>query len=62
MTSYAQPAGFESANGAVQTLVTDLDIVGDLDGDLTAKLRRAADAAHDETAAFAVVRLTFRRR
>lgn len=39
-----------------------LRLVGDLDGDLTAKLRRAADAAHDETAAFAVVRLTFRRR
>ncbi|MCG7422734.1 glycogen synthase [Micrococcus porci] len=40
VTSYAQPAGFESANGAVQTLVTDLDIVGDLDG---------ADVIHSHT-------------
>ncbi|MGE9808883.1 MULTISPECIES: glycosyltransferase [unclassified Janibacter] len=37
-------------------------LVGDLDGDVTQRLARAAKAATDEDAAYAVVRLTFRRR
>ena len=44
-----------------------LSLVGDLDGDITARLRRAADVAaasegRDPADAFAVVRLTLRRR
>ena len=37
-------------------------LVGDLDGDLTARLRRADSVSTDPDAAYALVRLTFRRR
>lgn len=39
-----------------------LTLIGDLDGDLTTRLRRAADRAGDPDAAYAVARLTWRRR
>lgn len=39
-TSYGVPAGLQSANGAVQTLGTDLEIVGDVAG---------ADVVHSHT-------------
>jgi hypothetical protein len=37
-------------------------LVGDLDGDIGARMREASSGAHREDAAYALVRLTFRRR
>lgn len=39
-----------------------LRLIGDLDGDLTAKMRRAQQHAHDPRAAYGLARLTWRRR
>ena len=41
---------------------TGFELIGDIDGDLAARLRRASDVKADSDAAYALVRLTFRRR
>ena len=38
------------------------DLVGDVDGDITSRVRHASRVSHDPDAAHALVRLTFRRR
>lgn len=69
LTMAVGPAGAEGCVGPseLRGIVARADdvgfvLVGDLDGDVTDKLRRAAGAATDDQAAFAVARLTFRRR
>jgi len=72
LLSLTLPLGPSSAEGAVGPAdvrgvlarAHDLGfvLVGDLDGDMTTRMREASDAAWRDDSAYALVRLTFRRR